>query len=106
MTPAQPPLPTDWSLPFQPDSGSHASILISESIEGVNVAVTRQNAGRWLYCSPERGPPVSAPPGADGAKAPATTTFADVIFMFGAERVARLGSEFSRTLAAQFAVLL
>src|ERR1035437_3148357 len=93
MTPAQPPLPTDWSLPFQPDAGIHTSILISESVEGVNVAVTRQNAGRRLNCAAEGCPPVSAPPGAGSAKAPAATLFADVIFVPGGERLARLSQD-------------
>src|ERR1700722_11915904 len=43
--PAQPKLPAVKSLPFQPDSGSHTSILISESMLGFNVAATRQKAG-------------------------------------------------------------
>src|SRR5690348_176500 len=54
MLPVQPPLPTAWKRPFQaglPDApsargnGSHTSILISESRDGVSVAATRQNAG-------------------------------------------------------------
>jgi hypothetical protein len=37
-------------LPFHAaDSGSHTSILISESLVGRVVAATRQNAGRFLY---------------------------------------------------------
>src|SRR5262245_16673976 len=46
MAPAQPPLPTAWNLPFQPDDGNHTSILMSESGEGTSVATTRQKAGR------------------------------------------------------------
>ena len=89
MTPARPLLPTDWSLPFQLDADSHTSILISESVEGVNVAVTRQNAGRRLnYC-----PPMPAPSGAGGAKAPAATFFADVMFLCGGEILAKLSQD-------------
>ena len=35
MVPAQPPLPTDWSLPFHFASGSQISILIWESLEAI-----------------------------------------------------------------------
>src|SRR5581483_786872 len=45
MAPLQPPLPTDSSLPFQPDSGIQTSILTSESVVGLSVAATRQT---WL----------------------------------------------------------
>ena len=44
--PLQPPLPTIMNLPFQPVSGSHSSILMSESLLGVSVAAMRQCAGR------------------------------------------------------------
>src|SRR5512143_701502 len=49
MTPAQPPFPTDCSLRFQFEVGSQTSTLISESLEGLRVAATRQNSGRSLY---------------------------------------------------------
>ena len=45
MLPFKPPLPTAWNLPFQPAAGSQTSILMSESLVGVSVAATRQNAG-------------------------------------------------------------
>src|SRR4029434_1029704 len=48
IAPAQPPLPTAWNLPFHPLAGSQTSTLISESLEGLSVAATRQNAGRFL----------------------------------------------------------
>jgi hypothetical protein len=41
-------LPTAWNLPFQPDAGSHTSILMSESLDGLLVIATRQKAGRSL----------------------------------------------------------
>jgi hypothetical protein len=45
-TPAQPPLPTACSFLFQRSgSGSQISTLMSESLDGVSVAATRQNAG-------------------------------------------------------------
>src|SRR5579862_4358566 len=93
MTPAQPPLPTDWSLLFQSDPGSHTSILILESLEGVKVAVTRQNAGRWAKREPEIPGPPSALSGTGGVKAPAATSAADVILVLGKERWARLSQE-------------
>jgi hypothetical protein len=43
--PAQPPLPTAWNVPFHPDIGIHTSTLMSESVLGASVAVTRQNSG-------------------------------------------------------------
>jgi len=48
MTPAQPPLPTAWNLPFHPVVGNQISTLMSESLVGVNVAATRQKSGRLL----------------------------------------------------------
>src|SRR6185503_10926157 len=73
MTPAQPPLPTAWNLPFHPLAGSHTSTLMSESLVGVSVAATRQNSGRPLYGF---GPRAAAPPG--GANCPAGTSWASV----------------------------
>src|ERR1051326_3137212 len=46
MAPLQPPLPTAMNFPFQPVAGIHTSILMSESLLGTRVALTRQNAGR------------------------------------------------------------
>src|SRR6266404_8219245 len=48
MAPDHPPLPLAWNLPFQAASvaGIHTSILISESLDGRNVAATRHDAGR------------------------------------------------------------
>jgi len=45
MAPDQPPFPTARYLPFQPETGSHTSILISESGVGWSVAATRHYAG-------------------------------------------------------------
>ena len=48
--PAHPPLPTAWNLPFHVVlSGSHTSILMSESLDGVSVAATLQNADSVAY---------------------------------------------------------
>src|SRR3984957_12379759 len=47
MFPAPAPLPTDSSFPFHVEVGSHTSILMSESLVGLNVAATRQMAGRF-----------------------------------------------------------
>src|SRR5512138_1587116 len=46
MLPAHAPLPTACSFVFQLAAGSQTSILMSESLEGVSVAATRQNGGR------------------------------------------------------------
>src|SRR5688572_20553896 len=83
MLPFQPPLPTAWNLPFQPDAGSHSSILMSDSLVGVSVAATRQNAGRSANgLAPPR------PPG--WVKAPAPTGWAIVTAPLLSLAVARL----------------
>src|SRR5215831_16026210 len=56
--PARPPFPVPRNFPFHVEgSGSHTSILMSESLLGMDVASTRQNAGRFAYGD---GPPVGA----------------------------------------------
>src|SRR5437879_3155990 len=90
MNPAQPPLPTDCSLPFHPETGSQTSILISESLEGLSFAATRQNAGSLLYAeTPAAGDPL----GPGGINSPAATTCAEVIVVFACERVAKPSQE-------------
>lgn len=66
MDPAQPPFPTPSNFPFQPERGSHTSMRISESDEGVSFAVTRQNAGSLVMTSGARVTPSGGtnPPGA------------------------------------------
>src|ERR1700749_1991437 len=81
MTPAHAPLPTDCSRPFQPDAGIQTSMWMSESLDGFNVAVTRQNAGRCLYGSPACG------------KAPGAISSALVIEVFGSASEATLPHE-------------
>src|SRR5215471_5870457 len=49
IDPANPPTPIPSSLPFQPETGSQTSSLMSESEVGFASAMTRQNAGRLLY---------------------------------------------------------
>ena len=63
--------------------------MMSESLEGVSVAATRQKAGTFENCEAA----VVEPPGADGIKAPAATVFADVIVVFGNLREARLSHD-------------
>src|SRR5262250_2984707 len=102
IVPAHPPLPTAWNLPFHIAlSGSQTSILMSESLDGVNVAATLQNAGSaeyglgWLAPRPPpRAPPARAPPrpaaasrpggagAAGGVNAPAGTSCAEVTCAF------------------------
>jgi hypothetical protein len=62
---------------------------MSESLEGVRVAVTRQKAGRFENCEAALAPP----PAVGGVKAPAATVFADVIVVFGNLREARLSHD-------------
>src|SRR3954468_22453438 len=76
MTPAQPPFPTAWNLPFQPFVGSHTSILMSESVLGVSVAATRQNDGRFAY---GLAPPPPRRPPSGGTNVPGATTSARLI---------------------------
>src|ERR1700684_2869009 len=73
MLPAQPPLPTPWNFWFQPSMGSHSSMRMSESLDGVSVAATRQNAGRFCMALFAPGA-VNDPP---------VTVCAAVIFVFG-----------------------
>src|SRR6476660_7483090 len=87
MTPAHPPLPTAWYLLFQLDAGSHTSILISESLDGLSVAATRQKEGSCLnalFCC-------AAPrPVAGTENWPAATVSADVMVPFSSESDLRL----------------
>src|SRR6185295_9859265 len=86
MVPAQAPLPTDCRFPFHPASGSQTSILISESLDGVSVAATRQNAGRFRNdwgCLPLGA-------GRGEVKAPAATGSAMVMVVLGSFSVDRL----------------
>src|SRR5437016_11479455 len=79
MLPAQAPLPTDSSFPFQPDMGSHTSIPISESLTGFSNATTRQNAGSFSNTAFE----FAAFPGVGGLNAPAPTAVAERILVCG-----------------------
>src|SRR6266571_5360945 len=90
MAPPMPPVPLPWKLPFQPVTGIHTSILMSESLVGFRVAVTRQKAGRFLNGAPTSPRP---PPPAGGVNAPAPTVAADVIVVFGKDREARLSHD-------------
>src|SRR5438034_852365 len=72
MLPAQPPLPTPWNFPFQPEAGSQISTRMSESLLGVSVIATRQNGGRSLNAAAAWG----FAPG--GTNAPAATFCASV----------------------------
>src|SRR5579864_3727456 len=86
MVPAQAPLPTACRFPFHADSGSQTSILISESVVGVSVAATRQNAGTLRKdggCLPLGG-------GRGEVKAPAATVSAMVIVAFWSLSAVRL----------------
>src|SRR4051812_9811281 len=83
MPPANPPLPSPRYLPFHPVSGSQTSILISESLAGLMVAATRQNAG--IFFTDAGG---SLAPG--GMNAPAATGCADVMVVSGSLSAARL----------------
>src|ERR1700693_2954368 len=98
MTPAQPPFPTDCRLPFQPEIGSHTSISISESLEGVSVAATRQKDRRWMKRSATDAPSAFAP---GGGNAPDAITCARVIVAFESENPAKDSHEAARADAMQ-----
>src|SRR2546425_5622639 len=93
MFPVQPPFPLASNLPFQLEAGSQTSILISESVDGRNVAATRQNSGRSR--STAAGPPAPRAP-AGGVKAPAAMVCASVIVLSGNFRPARLSHDAAR----------
>jgi hypothetical protein len=63
-------------------SGIHTSILMSESVDGFNVAATRQNAGSCLKSAAGSASPR---PVTGDENAPAATDCANVIVVFGNE---------------------
>src|SRR5262245_29419353 len=87
MDPAHPPLPTAWNLLFQLATGIQTSILISESLDGFNVAATLQNSGSCLnvaFCC-------AAPrPEGGNENSPADTVRASVMVVPGRASDARL----------------
>src|SRR5438552_7224197 len=85
MLPAHAPLPTASSLPFHPDTGSHTSILMSESLDGVRVAATRQNEGNAA-----NGLAPRPPRGFGGMNCPGPTVCASVTATCGCDTVDRL----------------
>src|SRR5579862_4207344 len=87
MVPFQPPLPMACKSLFQPAADSQTSILMSESLDGVSVAMTRQKAGRPLKSSAFDRP---GPGTAGGVNAPAATLCADVMVTFGKLSLERL----------------
>ena len=87
------PLPTAWSFPFQSVVGIHTSILMSESLDGVRVAVTRQNAGKAPYIRAAAAEGGLPPADTGGANAPASTARAAVIVAWGSASDARLSHD-------------
>src|SRR5215471_14241693 len=79
IDPANPPFPWPRYLPFQALSGNQTSILISESAEGVRVALTRQKGGIPLMAADLPG----------GVNSPEVTGCAMVIFALGSASWAR-----------------
>src|SRR5271154_3873495 len=88
MFPAQAPLPTDSSLPFQFNGGSHTSILMSESLVGFNVAATRQMAGRFAKFGAGNPGNAGIAPGGN-VSCPAATDCARVTVACGRASLAR-----------------
>jgi len=77
MDPPHAPLPTWRNLPFQSDIGSQTSDLMSESVDGVIVSSTRQNAGIVPASRAAAAPPTV------GTNLPAATTRARLIVVCG-----------------------
>ena len=87
-SPAESAVAFSQNFPFQPDSGSQASILMLESRLGFNVAATRQKAGVGGRTPPgERWAPSGI------LNSPAATGCARVIVVSGSESPARLSQD-------------
>src|SRR5688572_13798130 len=87
IEPPYPPFPTAWNLLFHCASGIHTSILISESLEGLSVAATRQNAGSCLNVTLACAP---AGPVTVAENSPAATGCATVMAVFGSDKASKL----------------
>src|SRR5258708_33829904 len=85
MEPLQPPLPLASYFLFQFDAGSHSSTWMSESVEGLMVMATRQNAGR--FANP---PPLPLPFAALSVNSPAPIDWAMVMVVSCSLSVERL----------------
>src|SRR6266508_4145848 len=83
IAPLNAPLPTAWNLPFQPDAGIQTSILMFESLDGLSVAASRQNAGRPAKACGVATEDLPPSAGDGGVNAPASTIPADVIVAAG-----------------------
>jgi len=79
IAPAKPPFPTPWNLPFQIAAGIQISIPMSESLLGVRLAATRQNAGMLGKIWPS-----------GALYVPAGIDCATVMVVFGSLRLIRL----------------
>src|SRR5262245_32185457 len=75
MVPANPPLPTTCSLPFQPLVGIQTSALMSERDAGFSVIATRQNSPSFANTFV---PPAAPPRPAGGVNPPAAMVCAKV----------------------------
>src|ERR1700675_302483 len=97
-----PPLPTPMNLSFQSEAGIQTSNLISESMECLVIAATRQKAGRSLAATkvwPPRGPGDGK--GDWGVNVPAATTAAKVIVVLGSLSAIRLSQGVAAINCAQ-----
>src|SRR5205809_1511795 len=83
--------------------GSHTSILISESLEGLKVAVTRQNVGSCLKTAFSCAAP-RPPSGSENC--PAATAWADVMVVFSSESDFRLSQAAAATGAGANATIV
>ncbi len=72
---------------------------MSESADGVSVAATRQNAGRFLNACAEGGASPGSASAAVGANAPAATAWANVMVALGSFNEDKLSHDAAAALA-------
>src|SRR5258706_8671748 len=93
IEPVNAPLPTAWNFWFQSADGNQTSIAMSESLDGLSLAATRQNARGAVTVAFASSAAVPFDVGLNG---PASTARASVMVAFGSESAA----SFSQAVAA------
>ncbi|SRR5258706_8599281 len=96
MTPANPPPPTAWNFPFQPDIGIHTSKLIA----GVTFPTIRHAAGTGIG---RGGCAVVASCAGGGVNGPAGTSDAEMIVVSGSWIERRPSHDAASAAAVRFA---
>src|SRR5262245_17043812 len=96
MTPANPPPPTAWNLPFHPEGGIQTSKLTA----GLTRPTTRHADGVSIGRGACAG---AAPAGTGGVNGPAGTSAADTIVVSGSESDFRLSQDCASAVVASVA---